>query len=248
KKVEALIHRDFDYILEISEKQLNEKAYKLAQEARESFPQADATPEEKAKQLDELLVKNPWFSFMFIFDSDKEIVLRSQPGQCNDPLVRADAERLKKTYNLWFGSEGKQIVSELHRRPTPISWYGSEYKGPDGEDHYTTASFFTFPDVPRERVVLGGAVFDPRYLKTTFFPEMLDYVITKQQAMEQKGLYPGMLHELRLSEAAEHKDQRLAMMVYPGDSTNSRLDQPVAMSPGWNGGEPEVARNLEDVF
>ena len=248
KKVEALIHRDFDYILAISEKQINEKAYKLAEQARANFPNVDATTEEKSKQLDELLKKNPWFLHMFIFDAEKEIILRSQPGQWNDPAIRYDHDRLKKIYSGWFGMEGKLIMEQMHKRPKPISWYGDEYKGMDGQFYYATCSFFTFPYLPKERVVLGGAVLDTNYLKQTFFPEILDELISKQLNTDQKGLFPGGLHELKPSEASEHKDQRLAMMLYPGDATSAKLDHPIAMSAGWSGGKPEVYRNLDDVF
>ena len=77
---------------------------------------------------------------------------------------------------------------------------------------------------------------------------MLNELSTKQHDLEQKGMYPGMFHELRLEEADENRDQRLALMVYPGNSTSERLDHPVGVSPGWGGGEPEVSRNLDDVF
>jgi hypothetical protein len=72
---------------------MNEKAYKLAEQARAGFPNNDAPVEEKDQRLDELLKKSPWFSHMFIFDDENEIVLRSQPAQCNDPAVRAENER-----------------------------------------------------------------------------------------------------------------------------------------------------------
>ena len=248
QKVEALIHRDFEHILGVSEKQLNEKAYKLAEQAREGFPHDNATAEEKGKRLDEILTKQPWFSHVFIFDAGHEIILKSQPALWNEPSFRADHERIKKLYSGWFGMEGKLIMEELYRRPTAISWYGSESKGSDGQMHYSTTCFFAFPYLPKERVVLGGAVFDPKYLKETFFPQMLDEVITKQLNSDQRGLFPGVFHELKPAEANEDRNQRLAMMVYPGNSTNSRLDHPLAMSPGWSGGEPEVSRSLADVF
>ncbi len=248
KKVEALIHRDFEYILGVSEKQMNEKAYKLAGQARDAFPHDNSTAEEKGKRLDEILTKQPWFSHLFIFDAGREIILKSQPALWNEPSFRADHERIKKLYSGWFGMEGKLIMEELHRRPTAISWYGNESRGPDGEMHYTTTCFFAFPYLPKERVVLGGAVFDPSYLKKTFFPKMLDELIAKQVDADQRGLFPGVFHELKPAEARENREQRLAMMIYPGDATSSRLDHPLAMSPGWSGGEPEVSRNLADVF
>jgi len=248
KKVEALIHRDFDYILSISEKQINQKAYALAEQARDLFPPDSATDEEKSNQLDAVLSKNPWFAHVFIFDAEREIVLRSQPAQWGDPAFRQDHERLKKVYSGWFGMEGKLIVEELHKRTKPISWYGGEYKGPDGQPHYTSSSFFTFPQLSKDRVVLGGASFDTRYLKQTFFPEMLDELISKNLSMNQKGHFPGMLHELKPEAVSEGREQRLAIIVYPGDSTTSKPDSPLAMSAGWSNGKPEVYRNLDDVF
>ncbi len=38
KKVEGLIHRDFQYVLGASEKRINQKAYTLAEEAKGLFP------------------------------------------------------------------------------------------------------------------------------------------------------------------------------------------------------------------
>ena len=248
KKVEALIHRDFEHILSVSEKQLNEKAYKLAEQARDVFPHDNSTAEEKAKKLDEILTQQPWLSHVFIFDSGKEIIFKSQPALWNEPSFRAEHERMKRLYTGWFGMEGKMIMDELHRRPTATSWYGNEFKGSDGEMHYATTCFFAFPYLPKDRVTLGGAVFDPTFLKKTFFPQMLDELIAKQLNADQRGLFPGVFHELKPAEANEYRDQRLAMMVYPGNSTSSRLDHPLAVSPGWSGGEPEVSRLLGDVF
>ena len=42
KKVEALIHRDFEQVLAISEKKINEKAYTMTEEVRHLFPSPDA--------------------------------------------------------------------------------------------------------------------------------------------------------------------------------------------------------------
>lgn len=248
KKVEALIHRDFEHILSVSEKQINEKAYKMAEGARDGFPPDHATPEEKARYMDQVLAKNPWFAHVFLFDTEKEIILRSQPSQWHDPLFRADHDRLKRIYTGWFGMEGKLIVEELRKRPKPISWYAGDYKAADGKTVFTSSAFFTFPHLPKQRIVLGGASFDPRYLEKTFFPEMLDGLIAKQLNMDQKGMFPGMLHELRPSEARDHQDQQLAMALYPSKARSSRLDDPLAMSPGWTGGEPEVVRSLDDAF
>jgi signal transduction histidine kinase len=75
---------------------------------------------------------------------------------------------------------------------------------------------------------MGGVSFDPNYLKNTFFPEMLDELIT-QKLSEDKG-------------------DPLAMMVYPIDFQGRPEDKALATSAGWGNGKPEVSRNLDDVF
>src|SRR5258705_13128567 len=55
KVLEAAIHRDFQEMLAIYEKQVNKKAYSMAEDAREQFPSADASTTEKEKKLDQIL-------------------------------------------------------------------------------------------------------------------------------------------------------------------------------------------------
>ena len=248
KKLESLIHRDFEYILSISEKQCNERAYALAEQAKDLFPSPDAPEEEKTKQLDVVLARNPWFSHVFIFDKEKPIVFRSQPGKWSDPAFQEDHEHFKRVYSGWFGIEGKMIAGEVRKRKKTISWYGGASKDADGKIIFNTGSFFTFSQIPKDRVVLGGAILDTEYLKQTFFPQMLDELITKNLNADPAGPFPGMLSELNPREANDHKDQRLAMMVYPTEATMSYPDKPLAVSPGWGNGKAEVNRNLDDVF
>src|SRR5437867_7454803 len=63
KKVEALIHRDFQQMLAIAEKQINDKAYRLTEQIRDLFPNPDSdTDWEKKRKLDLILAKTPWIS------------------------------------------------------------------------------------------------------------------------------------------------------------------------------------------
>src|ERR1044072_3180580 len=61
KQVEALIHRDFQYVLASSAKKINGKAYEMADQAREAFPSETDSDDDKRKKLDLLLARNPWF-------------------------------------------------------------------------------------------------------------------------------------------------------------------------------------------
>jgi hypothetical protein len=62
KKVEALIHRDFQYILTISEKKISQKSNSLVEQARDLFPHDKDSEADKRKKLNELLAKTPWFA------------------------------------------------------------------------------------------------------------------------------------------------------------------------------------------
>ena len=230
KKVEALIHRDFEQMLAISEKKLNEKAYTMSEEVRQLFPSPDTdTDSEKVRKLDLVLSRNPWLAHVFLFDRDKGFLFRSQPDQMGDEYFRKEHEGMMESFRGWFGmeSEAKMLVDVAHKKTHPVTWYTVPARRAGG-DAYITTAFFSLPQVSRDRIVLGGASFDPNYLKQTFFPEMLDELIT-QKLTEDKG-------------------ERLAMMVYPADQEGGHEVKPLATSAGWSKGKPEITRNLDDVF
>jgi signal transduction histidine kinase len=239
KKVEALIHRDFQYVLAVSEKKLNQKAYAMTEELRDQFPSPDIDNEaEKLKQLDLLLSKNPWLAHVFIFDHDKGMLFRSQPQMVNDPYCRKEHDMMSETYSGWFGMEGKMLVEGLHKKNRPFSWYGGQTKRA-GVDTYITTAFFVLPKISKDRVVLGGASFDPDYMKRTFFPETLDELITKKLTEDKDaGANTGVF---------DNGPAPLAMMVYPTDGEPDEV-KPVATSAGWGKGKPEITRKLDDVF
>ena len=228
RKVEALIHRDFQYVLAVSEKKINQKIYSLTDEVRDLFPSPDTdTDAEKERKLDLILAKRPWLAHVFLFDAEKDLLFRSQPQQMGDKDFREEHERLTVMYRGWFSLEGKMLMEELHKKNRPITCYGGPAKRAGGYVYMTTA-LFPLPPLSQDRLVLGGASFDPDYLKQTFFPEMLDELIT-QKLREDKG-------------------DRLAMMVYPVDYEGGPEDKALATSAGWGKGKPEVSRNLDDVF
>ena len=82
KELEAAIHRDFQQMLAISEKKINQKAYAMTEEVRDVFPSPDTDTEaEKRRKLDLILSKNPWLAHVFLFDREKGFLFRSQPQQ-----------------------------------------------------------------------------------------------------------------------------------------------------------------------
>jgi signal transduction histidine kinase len=240
KKIEALIHGDFQYVLALSEKKLNQKAYTMTEEVRNLFPSADNDTEpDKAKKLDLILSKNPWLSHVFLFDREKGFLFRSQPDQMGDKYFHEEHVMMAETYSGWFGMEGKMLVEGMHKRSRPITFYGGQAKRAGGEA-FTMTGFFVLPGLSRDRVVLGGASFDPNYLKRTFFPEMLDELIN-HKLTDDKGV-------VRVEQQFGPQDERIAMMLYPTDYDGGHEDKPVATSAGWSKGKPEVSRKLDDVF
>jgi len=227
-KVETLIHSEFQYVLAVSEKKINQKIYSMTEEVRDLFPSPDTdTNSEKERKLDLILAKSPWLAHVFFFDAEKGFLFRSQPQQMGNKDFREEHERMAASYRGWFNMDSKRWMVELHKKKRLITCYGAQLKRADGYAYMTTA-LFPLPKLSRDQLVLGGVSFDPNYLKQTFFPEMLDELIT-QKLIEDKG-------------------ERLAMMVYPWDYEGWPEGKALAASAGWGKGKPEVSRNLDDVF
>jgi signal transduction histidine kinase len=236
KVLEDAIHGDFHQMLAISEKQINQKAYKMTEEARAFFPSPDAgSQSDKVRKLDAILSKSPWLADVYLFDAEHGFLFRSQPQLMSDPHFREERQRIAKMIGGWFAYEGKEILEQIHKRARGISWYPEHSKSDDGYA-FRTVAVFSLPQLPKHRVVLGGVSFDPTYLKQTFFPNMLK--------------------ELIAYKLGEESENPLAMIVYPTDSDSHAgssslgryADGFLAASTGWTEGEPEVSRNLDDVF
>ena len=246
KKVEGLIHRDFQYILSVTEKKLREKTYTLIEQARDNFPNDTDNETDKRKKLKAMLAQAPWFSYVFVYDVDKgenKLILESQPK-----LSDTDRGRLEEMYGGWFGMEGRQMVDLTNKRTRRLFWFSGETETTAGPTYATTA-FFTFPNLPKDRAVLGGASLDTTYLKENFFPTILDETITTKLSDKQEGSVASMLYELTPEDVDEsHPDKRLTMLVYLADGGSGRGYRPFSTSPTWGSGKPEVSQNLDDPF
>ena len=243
KKVEALIHRDFQYVLTIGAKKMASKAYGMTEEARNAFPSLDDSDDEKRRKLNEVVQKNPGFTHVFLYDGKKGIVLQPQRNLMSDK----EADDSGKMYSAWFNLEGAYLCGQLSRKPKPIMWMPSETQGSNGPV-YTTTAIFSFPELAGDRVVLGGVSFDPKYLKETFFPLLLEELTSQSFTEDPEQIHEQGFYELMPQEAIDHPDQKLAMMVYPADAMKAEPDRPVAKSAGWGSGKPEVSYKLDDPF
>ena len=243
KKVEALIHRDFQYVLTIGAKKMASKAYGMTEEVRNAFPSVDDSDDEKRRKLDQIVQKNPWFTHVFLYDAKKGIVLEPQRALMDEE----EADESGKMYSAWFNLEGGYLCGQLRRKPKPIMWMAGETQRRKGLV-YTTTAIFSFPEVDRDRIVLGGASFDPNYLKEKFFPQIFEELTSQSFTDDPEQLHEQGFLELMPQAAIDHPDQKLAMMVYPADALKAEPDRPMATSAGWGSGKPEVSYKLDDPF
>ena len=248
KKVEALIHRDFQYILSISEKKLAQKTSAILEHVRDSFPNDSDGEAAKREQLDAILKSNPLFSHVFVYDvekGEKGLIMESQP-KMNDEARKRFAEM----YTGWLGMEGRTMCDQINRKAKRVTWFSGPTDS-TGMPSYTATALFTFPQMPKDRFVLGGASLDPNYLRDTYFPSTLDEVISKKLNPKDESNVADMLHELTpqdVEEGGSHGDERLTMMVYVADGGTGEGYREFISSPTWGTGKPEVSQNMSDPF
>ena len=133
KKVETLIHRDFQYVLAVSEKKINQKIYSMTEEVRDLFPSPDTdTDSEKERKLDLILAKSPWLAHVFLFDAEKGFLFRSQPQQMSDQDFREEHERMTEMLPWVVRPGSKMLMEELHKKNRLITCYGGQAKRADG--------------------------------------------------------------------------------------------------------------------
>ena len=233
KKVEALIHRDFQYLLSNAAKKASSQAYEMTEQAKDAFPLDTDSDDEKRRKLELILDKNPWFAHAFIFEAKKGAIVQQQ-RQHQDEKELANLTRM---YGGWLELDGRSMVEQLCKKPKPIMWFSGESDGPNGSSVYTTTALFAFPQLAKDRTVLGGVSFDPKYLKQKFFPDLLAEFTS-----------PNLNDDSGHSEGQTFYEQRLAMLVFPADALKAEPERPFATSAAWNGGKPEVSLNLDNPF
>lgn len=224
KYLEATIRQDFQEVLAISEKFMGKKLYAKVEEARDSFPSPDADESAKDDKLQKMLDNTSWFTHAFLFN-EQGLTWQTQRSQRDDKYVREERELMAESYKTWFGSkEGKSYVETLNKKSHHIQFTAMQTKRADGPG-YMLGALFVLPEVSTSRVVIGGVFFDPCYLKSNLFPEMLEASVN-QKSSDQGG-------------------NRIALMIYPADQMDGHEIKPLVASTGWGEGKPEVTRKMD---
>jgi signal transduction histidine kinase len=225
RAVEAAIQRDFSQVLKISEKQMNHKASELLDDAREQFPEVGMNC---PATLDKILAAHPYVAHVWTYTPAQGLMFRSQPSRMGEPAFRDEAEYLAKMDEGWmkmdFEDYSKKLLKMAAKSDSP---YAADISWPArGDKHvYQPTAIFAKRDAETGKVEIAGITFDAEFLQNKFFPEMLNTVMSRNVAEAQSNTEPAVM-----------------MLHAKNDST------PIAVCTGWDGGTPEVERNLEGVF
>ena len=220
KAIEAAIQRDYQQLLIIAEKRIDERAYEIADEARAKFPGVD-----EPEHLNKFLNAHPEISHAFLWTGKGMLQFRSQPSR--DPLLCAENSTLASNMGTWWDIDAKIYIAKLKKmgamqgRHVYITDHGV-MRG-DKFRYQSLVLFLPRSSTP-EHPALGGFIYDTDYLKDAFFPPALNASL------------PNSTHE-------DSSHPQTAMMV-----RTEKDKYPLATSASWDGGSPEVEHPFEDVF
>src|SRR5712692_6785251 len=224
KSVEAAIQRDFSEVLKIAEKHINERATKATLAVRDEFPCPEEDP--VVETLDKILERHPEIAHAFLYDQNTGFTLRSQQRRMEDKDFRKEASDFANMMQ-WLKADAGSMVRRLHKSEEKEGYaiYSFGNLVPRGEKQlYQAAALFTVPKVPSGRIAIGGVVADAEYLRDEFFPRLMGNLFADPQGGKNTANQAVMMLHLRKESEA------------------------LATTPGWDGGKPEVERNLEGIF
>jgi signal transduction histidine kinase len=224
KAIEAAYQVEYEHTLAIAEKQINDRAWEMADKARMQYPDMDNSD---ADQLDSFLTAHPDIAHAFLWTGKDHFVFRSQPSRMSSGAYCAEDQTLASDFATLANMDGKMYINKLR-------WHEAN----EGEHFFFTDHWITRGDkmqyqslvlfLPRgsspDRPALAGFIYDTDYLRNKFFPAALNEVMPDQSQ-------------------GDSSHPRTAIMV-----RTEREQAPLAASASWDGGAAEVERAFQDVF
>jgi signal transduction histidine kinase len=223
--VEAAIQRDFYEVMAIADKHISAKAEELLDPVREAMAANSDSP----SKLDAILQQYPYAAHIFTYDSDRGFMMFSQDARIHEKDFHAEAEQLHKVLSIWMEAEYGDLVKkglEMQSKGKSPYMFDSMSVERGEKRAYTAVALFALPATEHTKAAIAGAVFDVEYLRDKFFPQMLNEAMASNAA-----------------ETRNEKKSYAAMMVHMKNDPT-----PLAASTEWDGGTPEVERNIEGAF
>ncbi|MBS1851821.1 MAG: HAMP domain-containing histidine kinase [Acidobacteria bacterium] len=228
RNVEAAIQRDFYQVLYISEKHLNKQLYEMADDMREDFPAAEQPCSVSSAVLDKALAAHPYIAHAFLYTPKNGLVTRSQPRRLQEEGFRIEADDFAKMLNGWIGMEfdsDKQKMEAMARKGMNYMSFVNWAPRGDKKLLYEPVAMFLTKDENGKTNGIGGVAFEAEYIRDRFLPEILENVMVRN-----------------LSESHNEKNPAVLMVRLRGEGSM------LAASPGWDGGTPEVERNMDGAL
>jgi signal transduction histidine kinase len=222
KAIEAVYKREYQQVLAIAEKRIDERAYEVAEEARAKFPDAG-----DGEEIDTFLTTHPDIADAFIWTGKGSFEFRSQASRMQNSQLCAESRMLSSEIGTWLDMGGKEFIAKLKKieategRHVYITPY--EITRGDKMEYQSLVLFLPHGSTP-EHPALAGFLYDTDYLKNKFFPQAFNEVLPSQ--IESESSRP-----------------QTAIMV-----RTERDPYPMVASAYWDGGSPEVERPFENVF
>jgi signal transduction histidine kinase len=221
--IEAAFQRDYLHLLAIAEKQIDGRAYEIAEEAIAKFPRADSPDD-----LDSFLESHPDIAHAFLWSGKGDFEFRSQADRMmHDRQFCSESRMLSEDFKSWWDMDGTVYLAKIHKMEaaTGRGILITEHTVNRNEKmQYQSLVLFTPQGSNPEHPTLAGFIYDTDYLKHKFFPQVLNEVLPDQ--MENDSSHP----------------QKGLIVRYERD------DYPLAASSYWDGGSPEVERPFKSVF
>lgn len=220
KLVEAAIQRDFQQVLAISEKKLDQRAQAMVAEIQAQFP--GFGPNLPA-ELDGILERYPYVAHVFVCDHEKGVIARSQPGRLSDPWFQKESAHFITGMAKYMPVEMKDLLEKFFKADNKPMFFG-EAVDREGDTRYLTTALFPVPRASKERTALAGVSLDADFLKERFFPGALNDLVSEYCS-------------------GNDKNRQMIMMV-----RMKGKKEPLAASAAWDGGVPEIERTMEGTF
>ena len=224
KVIEAAYQVEYEHTLAIAEKQINERAYDMADSARMQFPDLD---DSDADGLDGFLTAHPDIAHAFLWTGKDHFVFRSQASRMSSGAFCAEDQTLASDFANWWNMDGKMYINKLrwHEANEGTHFFFQDHWITRGDKmQYQSLVLFLPRGSSPERPALAGFIYDTDYLKNKFFPAALNAVMPDQ-------------------DQGDSTHPRTAFMV-----RTDRENTPLAASASWDGGTAEVERAFQDVF
>jgi signal transduction histidine kinase len=222
KAIEAVLERDYEQVLAIAEKRINERAYAMAEEVRAKFPNVD-----QGDELEAFLAAHPDISYAFLWTGRGHLEFQSQPARVRDPEFSEEGKKLSSMFGDWFDSDSKDWLAKLKKIQAMEGrrvYVTSDWIFRGDQWQYLSSVLFTPHGSTSEHPALAGFVYDSDYLRNKFFPQALNEVLPNPNRND-----------------TSHPQQVIMVRTAKDHS-------PFATSICWDGGSPEVERSFENVF